>query len=83
MTDRNVTISKTVNFQGSVCAATLHLKGLMYHGSYHCTCWIMDESDNIGFHDGTSTGRTSTYDGKLGTVSQPNLKVCRNNEYAL
>ena len=43
----------------------------------------MDESDNIGFHDGTSTGRTSTYDGKLGTVSQPNLKVCRNNEYAL
>ena len=42
----------------------------------------MDESDNIGFHDGTRTGRTSTHDGKFGTVSQPNLKVCRNKEYA-
>ena len=38
VTDRNVTISRTVNFQGSECAATLHLKGLVYHGSYHCTC---------------------------------------------
>ena len=67
VTDRNVTISKTINFQGSVCAATLHLKGLVYHGSYHFT---MDESNNIWFHDGTSTGRTSTHDGKFGTVSQ-------------
>ena len=31
----------------------------------------MDESNNIWFHDGTSTGRTSTHDGKFGTVSQP------------
>ena len=83
MTDRNVTISKTVNFQGSVSAATLHLKGLVYHGSYHFTCWIIDESDNIWFHDGMSTERTSTNGGKNGTVSQPNLKVCRNKEYAL
>ena len=83
VTDGNITISKTVNSQGSVYAATLRLKGLVYHGSYHFTCWIIDESDNIWFHDGTSTGRTSTHDGKFGTISQPNLKVCRNKEYVL
>ena len=83
VTDGNITISKTVNSQGSVCAATLRLKGLVSHSSYHFTCWIIDESDNIWFHDGTSTGRTSTHDGKFGTISQPNLKVCRNKEYAL
>ena len=38
VTDRNVTISKTVNLQGSVHATTLHLKSLVYHGSYHFTC---------------------------------------------
>ena len=28
---------KTVKIQGSACATTLHLKGLVYHGSYHFT----------------------------------------------
>ena len=80
MTDRNVTISKTINFQGSVHATTLHLKGLVYHGSYHFTCQIIDHSDDIWFHDSISTGRTSIHDGIFGTVSQPNLKVCRNKQ---
>jgi hypothetical protein len=48
----NVTLSRTVKIQGSACATTLHLKGLVYHGGYHFTCQIIDESGNIWFHDG-------------------------------
>jgi hypothetical protein len=51
VTDRNVTLSRTVKIQGSVRATTLHLKGLVYHGGYHFTCRIVDESGNIWFHD--------------------------------
>jgi hypothetical protein len=84
VTDRNVTlVSRTVKIQGSVFATTLHLKGLVYHGGYHFTCRIVDESGNIWFHDGMSTGRTSIKDGRFGSVSQPNLKECRNKQLCL
>ena len=38
VTDRNVTLSKTVKIQGLAHVATLHLKGLVYHSGYHFTC---------------------------------------------
>ena len=74
VTDRNVTLSRTVKIQGLVWATTLHLKSLVYYGGYHFTCWIIDESGNIWFHDGIATGRSSTKEGNFGTVSQPNQK---------
>ena len=80
VTDRNVTLSRTV---GPVHATILHLKGLVYHGGYHFTCIIVDESRNIWFYDGMTTGRISIKDGKFGTVSQPNLKKCRNEKLCL
>jgi len=83
VTDRNVTLSRTVKIQGSARATTLHLKGLVYHGGYHFTCRIIDESGNIWFHDGITTGRISINEGKFGTVSQPNLKECRNKQLCL
>jgi hypothetical protein len=65
VTDRNVTLSRTVKIQGSVHATTLHLKSLVYHGGYHFTCQIVDESGNIWFHDGMTTERISIKDGKF------------------
>jgi hypothetical protein len=38
VTDRNVTLSRTVNIQESVQSTTLHPRGLVYHGGYHFTC---------------------------------------------
>jgi hypothetical protein len=38
VTDRNVTLSRTVKIQGSTHATTLHLRGLVYHGGFHFTC---------------------------------------------
>ena len=38
VTDRNVTLSRTVKTQGSVRATIVHLKGLVYYGGYHFTC---------------------------------------------
>ena len=75
VTDRHVTLSKTVKTQESACATTLHLKGLVYHGNYHFTCQIIDKSRNIWFHDGIATGHITLKEGKFGSVSQPNLKV--------
>ena len=83
VTDRNVTLSRTVKIQGLVRATTLHLKGLVYHGGYHFTCRIIDESGNIWFHDGITTGRMSTREGKMGSISQPNLKECKNKQLCL
>ena len=83
VTDRNVTLSRTVNIQGLVWTTTLHLKGLVYHGGYHFTCRIIDESGNIWFHDGITTGRMSTREGEIGSISQPNLKKCKNKQLCL
>ena len=38
VTDRNVTLSRTVKIQGPVHTTTLHLKGLVYYGGHHFTC---------------------------------------------
>src|ERR1700685_563277 len=38
VTDRNVTLSKTVKIHGLAHATTLHLKGLVYHSGYNFTC---------------------------------------------
>ena len=38
VTDRNVTLSRTVKIQESAYATTLHLKDLVYNGGYHFTC---------------------------------------------
>jgi hypothetical protein len=81
--DRNVTLSRTVKIQGSTRATTLHLKGLVYYGSYHFTCRIIDEFGNIWFHDGITTGRITIQEGRYGSVSQPDLKKCRNKQLCL
>jgi hypothetical protein len=83
VTDRSISVSQTIKIQGPVCSTILHLRGLVYHGYYHFTCQIVDQSGNIWYHDGMSTGRTSTKEGKFGTVSQPNLKMCRNRKLCL
>ena len=83
VTDRHVTLSRTVKIQGSARTTTLHLKGLVYHGDFHFTCRIIDESGNIWFHDGMTTGRSTLKEGKFGSVSQPNLKECRNKQLSL
>jgi len=83
VTDRDVTLSKTVKIQGSARATTLHLKGLVYHGDYHFTCRMIDESGNIWFHDGMTTRKNTLQEGKFGSVSQPNLKECRNKQLCL
>ena len=83
VTDRNVTLSRTIKIQGSARATALHLKGLVYHGGYHFTCQLIDKSGNIWFHDEMTTGRFSIMEGKFGTVTQPNLKKCRNKQLCL
>ena len=83
VTDRNVTLSRTVKIQGSTCATTLHLRGLVYYGGFHFTCRIVDESGNIWFHDGMTTERTTIKEGRFGSVSQPDLKKCRNKQLCL
>jgi hypothetical protein len=83
VTNRNVTLIRTVKIQGLVWATTLHLKGFVYLGGYHVTCQIIDECGNLWFHDRITTGRTSIKEGKFGNVSQPNLKVCQNKQLCL
>ena len=83
VTDRHVSLSRTVKIHGSTCATTLHLKGLVYHGDYHFTSRIIDNSGNIWFHDGMTTGKIALKEGKFGSVSQPNLKECRNKQLCL
>jgi hypothetical protein len=83
VTDGNGTLGRTVKIQGLVQATTLHLKGLVYHGGYHFTCRIIDESGNIWFRDGITTGRMSTREGQIGSISQPNLQECKNKQLCL
>jgi hypothetical protein len=83
LNDRNVTLSHKVSVMGATRSTTLYLKGLVYHGDFHFTCRIVDFSGNIWFHDGMTMGSTSTYDGKIGHVGQPNLHKCRNKKLCL
>ena len=81
VTDRNVTFSKTVKIQGLAHATTLHLKDLVYVSQW--LSFYLSNYGNIWFHDGMTTGRIPIKEGKFGTVSQPNLKVCRNKQLCL
>ena len=72
LTDRNVTFSTKVSTMGVTHSTVLHLRGLIYYGDFHFTCWIIDISGNIWFHDG-----------KIGCVSQPNLRKGRNKKICM
>ena len=81
--DRDVTLSQTIKVMGTSRSTILHLRGLVYHGGFHFTCRIIDPLGKIWFNDGISTGRTSTEDGWLRKISQPNLYTCRNKQLCL
>jgi hypothetical protein len=83
VTDRSISVSQTIKIQGSVHSTILHLKGLVYHGGCHFTCRFVDQSGNIWYHDGMGIRRTSTKEGKFRTISQPNLKMCKNRKLCL
>jgi hypothetical protein len=38
---------------------------------------------NIWFHDGMTTGKAAIKEGKFGSISQLNLKECRNKQLCL
>ena len=79
----SIRISQTIKVMGTNRYTKLHLCGLVYHGGFHFTCRVVDHTGKIWFHDGMTTGQTSTLEGRLGMISQPNLKRCRNKKLTL
>ena len=79
----DVTLSRVVKIQGSTRATTLHRRCLVYYGGFHFTCQMIDEAGNIWFHDGMTTARTTIKEGRIGSVSEPDLKQCRNKQLCL
>jgi hypothetical protein len=83
MTSGHARLSHTVKIQGNARSTVLHLRGLIYLGGFHYTCRIIDHSGNIWFHDGMTTGNKCNAEGKMGSISQPNLYVCGNKNLCL
>jgi hypothetical protein len=83
MTSGHARLSQTVKIQGNARSTVLHLRGLIYLGGFHYTCHIIDHSGNIWFHDGMTTGNKCNAEGKMGSISQPNLYVCGDKNLCL
>ena len=61
----------------------LHLRGLIYHGSYHFSSRIIMVDGSIQFYDGILTGRSTTPDGNIRNKTNRELLKCRGKKLCL
>lgn len=61
----------------------LHLRGIVYHGSFHFTSQFISEKGDVWYHDGRRTGRTCIYNGDLTNTQDSDLRKYRNRDLVL
>jgi hypothetical protein len=61
----------------------LHLRGIVYHGSFHFTSRFISEKDDVWYHDGRRIGSTCIYDGDLTCAQDSDLRRCRKRDLVL
>jgi len=58
----------------------MKLHGIVYFGNFHFTSHIIDSEENVWFHDGMVTGKTSAgsaNNGKLYEYTTESMKTCK------
>jgi len=60
----------------------LHLKGIIYHGSFHFISRIITNDGQIWLHDGIA-GRDAVNEGNIRNISNSDLTLCKGKVIAL
>ena len=61
----------------------MHLRGVVYYGSYHYTSRIIDVEGNVWFHDGMTTGSGLLSQGPAAKMKLKAFNKCDRKSLAL
>jgi hypothetical protein len=61
----------------------MHLRGIVYYGSYHYTSRIVDVGGHVWFHDGMTTGRGMRSQGSITKLKPKDFTKCDRRSIAL
>jgi hypothetical protein len=75
-----ICISKQMTFKNGETLIHMKLCGIVYFGNFHFTSDIIDSEEDVWFHDGMVTWKTSAAgsanNGKLYEYTTENMKTC-------
>ena len=79
----NIKTSHKIKIKVNNNITFLYLKGIIYHGENHFTSRIISKDGKIWFNDGITTGGKSIEEGHLSTMSDKDLKKCKDKNFVL
>jgi hypothetical protein len=74
--DSEVLINKLLKIRHDDTLTRLHLKGIIYLGSFHFTARVITEDGIVWFHDGRTSGKQCEYEKSLIDFHGNELNVC-------
>ena len=79
-TDHEMKIKPQWEHQITLCGENYSLKGLIYLGSFHFTCRIIDKTGRVWYHDGIRTGKHCQFEGKLSEFTAKKWAKVKNKK---
>ena len=80
---RNIKVSETLKFVQEGKTVVLHVRGLTYHGDFHCTYCIIGTDGIVWYHDDMITGSSCENEGDFDKFSSTNLLKCKGKNLIL
>ena len=80
---RNIKVSKTLRFEQEGETVVLGVRGLIYHGYFHFTSYIIGNDGIVWYHDGMTTGSSCENEGDFDKMSSRNLLKCKGKKLIL
>jgi len=77
--DKDIRASHKIVFKKHGEKVPLYLRGIIYHGDFHFTAWIIHPDGSIWYHDGQKGHLAET----LKTTSDKDLRSCRGRKLVL
>jgi hypothetical protein len=76
----DVNIVQRVQLDTGTDVYNLSLRGLIYLGDFHFTARIISPEADVWYHDGRTTRKTCTYEGKFHSMSNDEVRICYGKE---
>jgi hypothetical protein len=80
---RNIKISKTLKFVQDSESIVLDVRGLIYHGDFHFTSYIIGADGIVWYHDGMTTGSICENEGDFDKFTSKKKLRCKGKNLIL
>jgi hypothetical protein len=80
LVDTSISIDSSLHLSVGVLQERYALRGVIYLADQHFTSRILKPNGDVWYHDGITTGRTSSFEGSVHGSQASALNVCDRTE---